>query len=164
MDRVRQGLHKSNRGGGQRPEQSKRIVPSHHQNVGFDSCKRSWQSRAESSSNGWGLSCWRGCLACAGHAQGASVHASLRKEGPLQGPDGPHSSSRDYRPRCIGRSRKLRTGDLQAQIWGGGMNKTLPVTDLARHGETAWTITVQRAGCCPGSRKRKYFANKEVTG
>jgi hypothetical protein len=44
------------------------------------------------------------------------------------------------------------------------MNKTLPVTDLARHGETAWTITVQRAGCCPGSRKRKYFANKEVTG
>src|SRR5215471_3952649 len=75
-----------------------------------------------------------------------SIHASVRKEGPLQGPNGTHSSSRDYRLRCVGRSRKLRAGDLQAQIWGGGMNKTLPVTYLARHGETAWTITGQHTG------------------
>ena len=48
--------------------------------------------------------------------------------------------------RRIIRIRELRTGELQAQIRGGGMNKALQITYLARHGETAWTITGQHTG------------------
>ncbi len=103
---------KSNRGGGQRPKQSKRIVPRHNRHADFDPRERGRQSRPEGFSNGRGLSGWRDCLAPAGLAAGVAVHASLRKKGPLQRSDGTYPSSRDYNARCFSWSCKLWTGDL----------------------------------------------------
>src|SRR5262249_38612542 len=82
-----------------------------------------------------------------GSAAGTPVHGDLHQKGSLQEPDGARSHSGHHDTRGVGRRGGVRPRQPEKTIGSNNnMNRTFPVIYLARHGETAWTITGQHTG------------------